>query len=199
MNQKPIELFRRWWTRAREIESQPDAFCLATIGQGTLVEGRPLPDARMLLLKDFTDSGELIFFSSCQSRKGKQLSANRSAAAVFFWPTLGWQVRVQGEVFMVSDADALEYWRHRPRLSRFVTWVSQQSEPWPSANKFCQWIGEALFQIPWKRPPYWWVGYALYVHTIEFLELKPARASFRTRYTRSIAREDGWGVEKLMP
>jgi pyridoxamine 5'-phosphate oxidase len=199
MNHDPVKLFRSWLSRACAIEFEPYAFCLATVSQGTLGSmGQPLPDARMLLLKDFTDSGELVFFSSDRSPKGRQIHVNRNAAAVFFWPTLGRQVRVLGGIHLVPHALAEQFWQKRPPLSRFVTWVSRQSEPWPGAKQLVGWVAAALRRFPWRYSPPGWTGYALKAHTIEFLELKPARASFRTRFTRSWV-DDIWYSERLMP
>jgi pyridoxamine 5'-phosphate oxidase len=104
----PAELFRQWLDEALAAGvPQPNACSLATADE----HGRP--SSRMLILKDIDDAG-WYFATSRESRKGRELAANPHAALTFFWQQLGRQVRVAGNVVMLSaDASAAD-WEARP-------------------------------------------------------------------------------------
>ena len=51
------------------------------------------------------------------------------AAFVMHWKSLRRQIRVRGEVEVVSDAEADEYYQSRPLGSRIGAWASLQSQP----------------------------------------------------------------------
>ena len=107
----PLIQVRRWYDDAVAAAlPMPDTMTLATVG----ADGRP--SARMVLLKGI-DSG-FVFFTNYDSRKGHELAANPVAALVLFWQPLHRQVRVEGTVERVTDAEADDYFRSRPRGSR---------------------------------------------------------------------------------
>ena len=62
-------------------------------------DGRP--SARVVLLRGFDERG-LVFFTNYDSRKAEELEANPHAAALFYWPQLDRQVRVEGTVTRVE-------------------------------------------------------------------------------------------------
>src|ERR1700693_1169674 len=106
---EPIALFRRWYAEAERAGApQPDAMTLATAGPGRT------PSARMVLFKGIED-GSFLFYSNYESRKGRDLAANRKAALVFYWSVTRHQVRVSGTVRRVSRAASVDYFRSRPR------------------------------------------------------------------------------------
>src|SRR5258708_27062949 len=94
---------------------------LATAGAG----GRPA--ARIVLLKSF-DSRGFVFFTNYASRKGHELAAQPHAALLFHWVELERQVRIEGTVGMVEDAESNAYYASRPRLSQLGAWASPQSQ-----------------------------------------------------------------------
>ncbi|MCH5600523.1 pyridoxamine 5'-phosphate oxidase family protein [Niabella ginsengisoli] len=73
-----INQFELWWSEALKAElTEVNAMTLATaFADGT-------PDARIVLLKDFSKSG-FTFFTNYDSRKGQELSQNPKACLVFF-------------------------------------------------------------------------------------------------------------------
>ena len=84
----PIALFQRWYRDAERAGApQPDAMTLATAGEGCV------PSARMVLFKGIED-GAFLFYSNYESRKGRDLAANKRAALVFYWSVTRHQVRV---------------------------------------------------------------------------------------------------------
>jgi pyridoxamine 5'-phosphate oxidase len=105
----PAELFRRWLDAALAAgERQPHACSLAT------VDGSGQPSSRMLILKNIDDDG-WHFATARTSRKGKELAANPRAALNFYWPSLGRQVRVAGDVLELSAEASAQDWAERPR------------------------------------------------------------------------------------
>src|SRR5690606_32984080 len=87
-----------------------------------------MPSARMVLLKE-ADARGFVFFTNFESRKGRELLAAPKAALCFYWSQLGRQVRAQGTVEVVSEAEADAYFATRPRDSRIGAWASAQSRP----------------------------------------------------------------------
>jgi len=192
----PIETFINWQEEAKLSEvSEPTAAALATATpDGT-------PSVRMVLLKGVDDAG-FVFYTNTESRKGEDLRANPKAALCFHWKSLSRQVRVEGNVIAVSDAEADAYFASRARDSRIGAWASQQSRPlsghWDleksvakHAAKFC------LGEIP--RPSYW-SGYRIKPERIEFWQEKPFRLHQRLVYSRDNDSDHmAWKTEYLYP
>src|SRR4051812_29936736 len=110
----PIVLFEQGLADAKGLSRdqipEPTAFGLGTVSD----DGQP--SVRMLLLKDVDRDG-FVFYTNYESRKGRELTANRRAAMTFHWPQLERQVRVEGRVSPVADAEADAYFASRPRGS----------------------------------------------------------------------------------
>ncbi|MDM7990290.1 pyridoxamine 5'-phosphate oxidase family protein [Arthrobacter sp. zg-Y877] len=105
----PVELFRLWLEGALAAGvRQPHAFSLATADAGGRVS------SRMLILKDIDDDGGWQFATSRASRKGGELAQNPNAAMNFYWPELGRQIRVAGDVVHLSAEASAADWDARP-------------------------------------------------------------------------------------
>lgn len=191
-NAEPYELFRTWFAEAEGKEpNDPNAMALATVG------GDGQPSVRMVLLKD-TDSRGFVFYTNYESRKGRQLLETHKAAIVMHWKSLGRQVRAEGAVESVTDAEADAYFASRHKSSQIGAWASQQSRPLESRFELEKRVAMftakyAIGAVP--RPPYW-SGFRLLPNRIEFWENKPFRLHDRLVYSR--AGED-WTTEKLYP
>src|SRR5437868_15485722 len=119
----PLALFDQWFAEARAAESNdPEAMTLATADAA----GRPA--ARMVLLKGHGPTG-FVFYTNEQSAKGDQLTENPRAALLFHWKSLRRQVRIEGTVERVADAEADAYFATRARDSQLGAWASAQSRP----------------------------------------------------------------------
>src|SRR4051794_17490766 len=119
----PCQLFEHWFAEARASEiNDPEAMALATADE----HGRPA--VRMVLLKGHGAEG-FVFYTNEQSAKGDQLAQNPRAALLFHWKSLRRQVRVEGPVERVPDADADAYFATRARDSQLGAWASDQSRP----------------------------------------------------------------------
>src|ERR1044071_9387910 len=95
--------------------NDPNGMALATVDE------TGLPNVRMVLLKDFDENG-FVFYTNFESQKGREILGNHKAALCFHWKSLRRQVRVRGEVEVVTDAEADEYYASRPRGSRIGAW-----------------------------------------------------------------------------
>jgi pyridoxamine 5'-phosphate oxidase len=189
---EPYEQFKRWFAEAEATEpNDPNAMAIASVGS----DGQP--SVRMVLLKD-ADTRGFVFYTNYESRKGRQLQETRKAALLFHWKTLGRQVRIEGTVENVTDAEADAYFASRHRSSQIGAWASQQSRPLESRFELEKRVAAyaakyAIGTVP--RPPYW-SGFRIVPERIEFWENKPFRLHDRLVYSRA---GDGWTTEKLYP
>src|SRR5580692_10741444 len=121
----PFVLFAQWYHCAETAQlPEPSAMTLAT----ATADG--LPDARIVLMRGFDERG-FTFYTNYQSRKAAELMQNPRAALVFHWATLKRQVRVEGQVEMVSAAESDAYFRSRPVGHRLGALISPQSQVIP--------------------------------------------------------------------
>jgi len=177
----PFVLFGEWFEEAKRREpNDPEAMTLAT------ATAAGAPSARMVLLKDWGPEG-FVFYTNTQSRKGDELRENRVAALLFHWKSLRRQVRIEGTVTPVSEAEADAYFASRPRLSRIGAWASDQSRALPEravlearlAAMDARYPGE---DIP--RPAYW-SGYRVAADRFEFWQDMPYRLHDRLMFERN--------------
>ncbi|MCE9625170.1 MAG: pyridoxal 5'-phosphate synthase, partial [Deltaproteobacteria bacterium] len=123
LNPDPIQQFSNWYAAARRHRGilQAEAMCLSTLSPDGF------PAGRMVLLKEFDPNG-FVFYTNFKSAKGQALLLYSKAALTFFWETMERQVRIVGEVEVVSEEEADAYFASRPRLSQIGAWASHQSD-----------------------------------------------------------------------
>jgi pyridoxamine 5'-phosphate oxidase len=188
----PLAMFHALLEEAtRKEPNDPTAMTVAT----ATADGAP--SARMVLLKD-ADARGFVFYTNTQSRKGDDLEANPRAALVFHWKSMRRQVRVEGAVERVSDAEADAYFASRPRGSQIGAWASDQSRPMDGRFELEKRVARftarfGLGAVP--RPPHW-TGYRVVPAAYEFWTDKPFRLHERIRFDR---RGDGWTISRLFP
>ncbi len=188
----PFARFREVYERAKASPFDHSAVTLATADE----EGRP--SARMVLLKGLDERG-FVFYTNRTSRKGEHLAANPQAALCFYWAAIGEQVRVEGAVEPVTDAESDAYFASRPRESQIGAWCSRQSRPSPGREILEERFREIEARYagqPVPRPR-WWGGYRVIPERIEFWQQGAHRLHHRTQYTR--ASDGGWRSELLDP
>jgi len=193
VSSNPIEQFRLWYDEALGADLiYPNAFTLAT----STKEGKP--SARQLLLKDFDEEG-FVFYTNSESKKGNDLAENPFAALCFWWGKLERQVRIEGEIQMVSNDEADEYFASRPIGSQIGAWTSNQSTVIPDRelldNRYSEFENE-FKDRPIPRPPYW-NGYRLMPTAIEFWQGRDNRLHDRLKYTLQVGGK--WIIERLAP
>ena len=192
----PISRFGELLDLAARTEglAEPTAMALAT------ADGTGRPSVRIVLLKGFDQHG-FVFFTNLESRKADNLTQNPRAALCFHWQPLEVQVRVEGVVSPVSDAEADLYFATRPHGSQIGAWASRQSRPLAARAELEERILEtearfAGIEVP--RPPFW-SGYRVSPERIEFWTGRPSRLHDREVYYADLEAEGGWRMEHLYP
>jgi pyridoxamine 5'-phosphate oxidase len=188
----PIRQFSLWFGEAMEAGvPEANAMSVATVG----ADGRP--SSRILLIKD-VDADGFTWFTNYASRKGRELAIQPYAALLFHWVELERQVRIEGRVEKLPDAQSDAYFQSRPLKSRLGALASEQSEPIASREALEQQLREVEAHHGEQpvRPPHWG-GYRLVPDRLEFWQGRPSRLHDRIVYTRQ---EGGaWRRERLQP
>ena len=188
----PIRLFQDWLAEASRTEpNDPNAMTVAT----TTKAGRP--SARMVLLKG-VDARGFVFYTNREGRKGAELAENPFAALLFHWKSLRRQVRVEGPVEHVTDAESDAYFASRARISRLGAWASQQSRVLPDREELKRKLREVEERFPGEdipRPAYW-SGFRVVPESMEFWQDMPYRLHDRRSYARD---GQGWVAGALYP
>jgi pyridoxamine 5'-phosphate oxidase len=192
MSNDPLPIFEAWLAEARASEiNDSNAMALATVG----ADGQP--SLRMVLLKGH-DARGFVFYTNLEGRKAGELFGQPRAALLFHWKSLRRQVRIEGPVTQVSDAEGDAYFATRSRDSQLGAWASDQSRPLDSRATF-----EARFhamearfaggEVP--RPPHW-SGFRVAPERIELWQDREHRLHERRLFTRTA---DGWTEGLLYP
>jgi pyridoxamine 5'-phosphate oxidase len=187
----PIEQLRVWLGEAHQANSlEPNAMCVCTVADGR-------PSARMVLLRGLSERG-LLFYTSYFSRKGREISANPHVAAVFYWPELERQVRVEGDVEQLSEDESDAYFASRPRGHQIGAWASEQSEPVEARDILDQRVMDysERFEGEEVPRPHSWGGYAIRPRRIEFWQGRPNRMHDRLEFEQA---GGSWAMRRLQP
>lgn len=190
---QPFAQFSDWLEAAKQTPAiaEPTAMTLAT------VDASGQPSARIVLLKAFDERG-FVFYTNLESRKSNEMKQNTKVALCFHWMPLERQVRVEGIVECVSDAEADAYFASRPRGSQIGAWSSQQSATMENREHFLANItaNEKKFEgkdVP--RPPFWG-GWRVVPHAVEFWQQGEFRLHERELYEKIAS---GWKKHHLYP
>lgn len=192
VNPNPVDQFSKWLHEA--IAAQVPEANAMTVSTAT-ADGRP--SSRILLIKDVDQRG-FTFFTNYESRKGRELDSNPFASLLFYWIELERQVRIEGRVERITDAENDAYFNSRPVKSRLGAIASAQSRPVASRE-----VLEARVQEVEKqygdhpvRPPQWG-GYRLVPDYLEFWQGRPSRLHDRIAYQRQA--DGSWQLQRLQP
>ncbi len=188
----PNEQLKGWIEEARVAQcNEYSAMSLATVG----AQGQP--SLRIVLLKMIDEEG-LYFFTNYKSRKGKEIKNNPKVAALFFWPELERQVRVEGQIIKLPSSISDSYFHERPFHSQISALVSEQStiitDRETLEKQFEQeamkWEGKTI-----ERPSDWG-GYKITPNRFEFWQGREFRLHDRIEYSRE---NNEWLISRLSP
>lgn len=189
----PFALFKQWYEEAEACEGIEDhtAMTLAT------ADANGIPDARMVLLKNYDERG-FVFFTNLTSPKAAQLRANPHAVLCFYWMPLGKQVRIRGPVEATTPEEADAYHVTRPRDSQVGAWASKQSQPMQGRFELEMRIAKYLakFGLGKVPRPEFWSGFRVQPDQIEFWLKQPYRLHDRMLFTR---KGGEWERQRLFP
>jgi pyridoxamine 5'-phosphate oxidase len=173
---------------------EPNAMTLAT----ATASGRP--SARIVLLKSFDHQG-FVFFTNYESRKANHLAENPNAALLFCWLELERQIRIEGRVEKVDEAESLEYFQSRPKESQIGAWASPQSRVIPNRSfieEKVQAIQNQYFTDDLLPLPPFWGGYRVIPDRFEFWQGRESRLHDRIVYQQAPGKQE-WQIVRLGP
>jgi len=189
----PTQQFENWLADARQAKLiDATAMALST------VDNHQQPTSRIVLLKDFDESG-FSWFTDQQSNKGQNLSNNPRACLLFYWRELERQVRIEGTVSMLDAQSADAYFHKRPEGSRFSAAASKQSQPVENRDSLKNAVDTLHQQYPDGQVPRpeRWGGYKLAPQRFEFWQGRDDRLHDRFIYTPATDTE--WQIQRLSP
>lgn len=189
----PFEIARAWLAEAEKSEiNDPNAMALAT------VDADGLPNVRMVLLKEITESG-FWFYTNYGSAKGQELENTGKAACVLHWKSLRRQVRVRGKVVKEDGSEADDYFASRSLKSRLGAWASRQSQPLGSRAELMAEVAKLTARLGTHppRPPFWG-GFRIVPVEIEFWADGAFRLHDRFVWRRD-AQDKPWEIQRLNP
>ncbi|MEX2501430.1 MAG: pyridoxamine 5'-phosphate oxidase [Trueperaceae bacterium] len=194
----PFAALTAWLREAADAGArEPNAMALATVDD----QGRP--SLRMVLCKGVDDHG-IVFYTNLGSRKAIDMERTSRAAATFWWEVGERQVRIEGRVERVSDAEADAYFARRPRGSRLGAWASPQSRPVAGREELERRLEEVRRRFgeddPVPRPDFWG-GYRIVPDRIEFWQGREDRLHDRVVFERAEEGASGaaWRQVRLAP
>jgi len=192
VHKNPVEQFSRWMEDAIRINLlDPTAMVLAT------ADNAGVPAARIVLLKKFSEDG-FIFYTNYESHKGKDLSLNANASALFFWKEIERQVRITGKVKKISKKESEKYFHSRPVESQISAWASKQSSIIPDRKHLDEAYAEFKTRFEGKEvplPPFWG-GFNLIPDYFEFWQGRASRLHDRIAYIKAKSK---WKIVRLAP
>ncbi|MFZ6734281.1 pyridoxamine 5'-phosphate oxidase [Undibacterium sp. Ji42W] len=188
----PYSQFANWFDQALKADvAEPNAMTLSTVN----TEGKP--SSRIVLIKEF-DARGFSWFTNYDSAKGRDLADNPHAALLFFWTALERQVRIEGSIEKLSDAENDAYFNSRPLGSRQSALASQQSQPIADREALEQKLAAVVAEFGEQPPrPAHWGGYRLLPERVEFWQGRSSRLHDRIIYT--LGENGGWKISRLQP
>jgi pyridoxamine 5'-phosphate oxidase len=188
----PIEVFTHLFEKAKRKDGVD-----ATVSTLATADTDARPSARAVLLKHVDHQG-FVFYTNLKSRKARELEANPQAALSIYWPWLDTQVRIEGRVEPISDAESDAYFEFRPRGSQLSAWTSKQSQPLASRQELLARylkIKTRFLNKEIPRPDFWG-GYRIVPDRMEIWHNQLHRLHDRFLYLRE---GDDWSMQRLYP
>jgi len=192
MSENPINNLKQWLSEAEnKVGGNWNAMCVSTIA------GSNESDSRMVLMKQF-HGDNIVFFTNYGSKKGSDLSSNENVSVVFFWDSLGRQVRIQGKARKTSREISEAYYNSRPLGSRVSAILSKQSQEISSYEELRNNFELLKKEYSDVEPicPDHWGGVEIEILKIEFWQEHESRLHERRVFTKT---QTGWNLKFLSP
>lgn len=190
--ERPLELFEYWLQEYKSSGNKDhNAMLLTTVKENNS------PASRIVLLKGLSKEG-MEFFTNYKSNKAKQIANNPNVALTFFWPSLEKQIRIEGEVEKLTEAESDAYFMVRPRASQIGAWVSPQSIRIDNREFLEEKVGyyEKKFEGQEVPRPEHWGGYRVNPSFYEFWQGRSSRLHDRLVYQKEGSK---WNIGRLAP
>lgn len=194
VGKSPVAFFNFWLEESLSKLTDANSFVLSTVDK----VGQP--QSRVLLLKDFSEEG-FVFYTNYGSDKGKDLSNNPRASMLFFWQDLFRQVKINGYVEKISQAESEQYFATRPRSSKLGALASNQSARVEAQQLQASFIEvENAYAGKDEIPkPEEWGGYILKPNYFEFWQGQASRFHDRICFEKSKSNKGVWQIFRLAP
>lgn len=189
---EPFALFEQWFADANNSGILlPESMSVSSCNQ----DGQP--SSRMVLLKSYDEHG-FVFYTNYSSRKSHELADNSKVALLFHWNVLQRQIRIEGTVEKVSEAESKAYFHSRDRGSQIGAWASKQSQKLQYENELKERMTHysdkyAQGEVP---HPEFWGGWRVKPSYIEFWQGRANRLHDRVCFKKQT---EQWENFKLHP
>uniref|UniRef100_A0A0B6ZB25 pyridoxal 5'-phosphate synthase n=2 Tax=Arion vulgaris TaxID=1028688 RepID=A0A0B6ZB25_9EUPU len=214
VSKEPFDQFHSWHEETQRTNGIDTA---NTVSLATATkDGKP--SVRTVQMKEVDKRG-FVFCTNHLSRKARELAENPRASLLFYWtsnsgPTISRQVRIEGTVEQVSEAESNKYFYSRPRDAQISNSISEQSSLLQSRkvledryNSFVEEYRDSNINIP---KPNHWGGFRVIPSRFEFWQGQTSRLHDRIVFRKLDEGEtinpdfthvgtDGWVYERLMP
>ena len=146
IDKNPFLQFEEWYGEAyRLLGEDASAMALST-------SANSLPNSRIVFLRG-SDKKGFWFFTNYNGQKATELSKNKNACILFFWPRMDRQVRIKGYVEKLPSKESDKYFASRPRGSQIGAWSSPQSKVIPNREILEAWVAEFTKTFEGKKIP----------------------------------------------
>ncbi len=188
----PFQQFNHWMEDviSKQIPD-PTAMALAT------VDKNGFPQARIVLLKDYSSDG-FTFFTNYRSEKARAIEQNNKVSLHFYWHQLERQVRISGTAHKTSVELSKSYFHSRPQKSQIAAAISEQSKVITSRRFLEEQFEKMANDLKDKNPDYPenWGGYRVKPIRFEFWQGRESRLHDRIVYE---LRDNEWEIKRLAP
>jgi pyridoxamine 5'-phosphate oxidase len=179
----PFAQFTRWFEQVRDLEADPTAFAT---GHSTR-DGRP--SVRTGAAEGCGRSRLRLLTPTTTAARRTSSTTPAARRCCFYWPSLVRQVRIDGLVEKVDDAESDAYFATRPIESRWSVYASHQSEVIREPRR------PGVARITWLARPTatpsrdrtWWGRLPRHPAEFEFWQGGPSRLHDRLRYQRDVS------------
>ena len=134
------------------------------------------------------------------------MRSNPQASLAFWWQEVERQVRVEGKVERLTDAESQAYYSLRTRGSRIGAWASEQSNVLEDAEGGREVLEKRVREVERRFDgvdeipvPQFWGGLRVLPAMVEFWQGRDSRLHDRFRYTKDEGVEGGWKIARLSP